>query len=102
MKRVLSFVTTGLFMTGLALLPMSVRADPVTAGGKDVKAQTGAAAMTPATPPATSGVHDSATAVKKPGDKTVTTDPAAKTATPSGSPAVTGGAAAKTPSKNPS
>jgi hypothetical protein len=28
MKRVLSLATTGLFLTGLALVPMSVRADP--------------------------------------------------------------------------
>lgn len=37
MKRVLTVATAGLFMTGLALLPMSVRADQTAAGAKDGK-----------------------------------------------------------------
>ena len=36
MKRILSITTTGLFLTGLALAPMSVRADQTVVGGKTV------------------------------------------------------------------
>ncbi len=92
MKRVLTLTTTGLFVTGLALLPMSVRADQTVNTGKDVKsapmtgtAQTGTShtstTVTPAAPravtpphvgdkaPVVAGTHAPAAAMTKPDDK---------------------------------
>lgn len=80
MKRVLTFATTGLFVTGLALLPLSARADDAATSGKSVTpAQT--ATTTPSKTPVTTGVQTATTPVKK-DDKKVT-------ATPSGTPAKT-------------
>ncbi len=69
MKRVLSLTTTGLFVTGLALLPMSVRADQAAVTGKD-----GHAAPVVTT---TTTVKAPMVPVKKADDKKVTTAPSA-------------------------
>jgi hypothetical protein len=92
MKHVLTLATTGLFVTGLALLPMSARADQTVTGSESVTP--GASTMTPGKTTATSGVQSSTTAVKK-DDKKVT-------ATPGGTVPATGAATVKTPGKGPS
>ena len=93
MKRVLSLTTTGLFVAGLALVPMSVRADQTVTGGKSVVPAPAASTATPgtasmATPGAastSSGTQTSATVKKD--DKKVITIPAA------------GGSTVQTPAK---
>lgn len=78
MKRVLTLATTGLFVTGLALLPLAANADQAV-GGKDGKMAPAAAAAAPAAP------------VKKADDRKVTASPAAAgTATPAKPPVKTG------------
>ena len=95
MKRVLTFATTGLFMTGLALLPMSVRADQTVTGGKT--AAPAASTMTPSTAPGASGAQTSTAPVKK-DDKKVTPG-STTTVAPSGSGPVSPGTTVKTPAK---
>jgi hypothetical protein len=92
MKRILTLATTGLFVTGLALLPVSGRADPAVTGGKAVTSDHTASAMTPGTGSATSGGQTYSAPVKK-DDKNLTVTPG------SGTTAAPGGAAAKTPAK---
>ncbi len=91
MKRVMSFATTGLFVTGLALLPMTGRADQTVTGDKSV---------TPAPASATviTGKSTTATAVE-PVTSPVKKDDKKVTVTPSGAAPASGGAAAKTPAK---
>lgn len=91
MKRVLTLASTGLFVTGLALLPISGRADQTVTGGNSVTPAQGASTVTPGKATATSTVQPSTTPVKK-DDKKVT-------ATPSGAVPASGGAAVKTPGK---
>jgi hypothetical protein len=83
MKRVLTFATTGLFLTGLALLPLSARAEDA-ATGKSVTPAPTASTMTPAKAPVAGGVQTSTAPVKK--------DDGKVTATP-------GSTVAKTPAK---
>jgi hypothetical protein len=77
MKRVLTLAITGLFMTGLAVLPISARADQTVTGAKSVTST-----------PAASGV--TTTAPVKKDDKKVS-------ATPSVTAPATSGTMAKTP-----
>ena len=91
MKRVMSFATTGLFVTGLALLPMTVRADQ-TVTGKSVTPAPAAATMTTGKSTTTTTAVPPVTSPVKQDDKKVT-------ATPSGAVPVTGGTAVKTPAK---
>jgi hypothetical protein len=64
MKRVLTLATAGLFMAGLAVLPMSAWADQMATGGKSVTPTPSASTMTPAAP-LTSGVQTSTVPAKK-------------------------------------
>jgi hypothetical protein len=88
MKSLLTFATTGLLVTGLALLPASGRADQTVTGAKSVT-QDPAASTT--TPTGTSGVQTSTAPVKK--------DDKNATAMPGGTAPAPGGAAVKTPTK---
>jgi hypothetical protein len=61
MKRLLTLATTGLFATGLAVLPVTVFAQPTATPGTDAKSATAShsmpsdAKMTPATKDGTAG-----------------------------------------------
>ena len=69
MKRLLSLATTGLFLAGLAMVPMSVRADQTVVGGKTVAPlHTESTTMPPKMAP-------TATAPVKADDKKVTATP---------------------------
>jgi hypothetical protein len=88
MKRVMSFATTGLFVTGLGMLPMTARADQAVTGDKSVTPAPATATVAPGKTTATTTAQPATPAVKK-DDKKVT-------ATPSGAtPATT----VKTPAK---
>src|ERR1019366_505137 len=91
MKRVISFATTGLFVTGLALLPMTGRADQTVTGDKSVTPG-------PASATGIKGNSTTATAVE-PVTSPVKKDDKKVTVTPSGAAPASGGAAAKTPAK---
>ena len=90
MKRVMSFATTGLFVTGLALLPMTGRADQTVTGDKSV---------TPAPASATVTTGKSTTTAVEPATSPVKKDDKKVTVMPSGAAPASGGAAAKTPAK---
>jgi hypothetical protein len=84
MKRVLSLATTGLFLAGLAMVPMSVRADQTAVDGKTVAPLHTDSTTTPKmAPTATAPVkHDDKTVAapvkaddKKADDKKVTATP---------------------------
>jgi len=94
MKRILTFAAAGLFVTGLALLPLSARADQTVTGGKTTTSAQSGGTMVPAKDSATSAVQPSTSAVKK-DDKTTT-------AAPAGTAPATGGAVVKSPAKGPS
>jgi hypothetical protein len=91
MKRVLTLATTGLFVTGLALLPISGRADPAAADGKSVTPAPAVTTMTPGKTTSLPSAQPTTASVKK-DDKKVT-------ATPSVAPPSAAGTAVKTPAK---
>jgi hypothetical protein len=78
MKRVLSLATTGLFLAGLAMVPMSVRADQTAVGGKTVAplhADSTTSKMAPTTPAPVKADDKTAAAPVKADDKKVTATP---------------------------
>lgn len=91
MKRVMSFATTGLFVTGLALLPIAAHADQTATGGKSTASTPAASATKPST--------STATTTAQPGTPTVKKDDKNMTATPAGTAPATNGAAVKPPAK---
>jgi hypothetical protein len=87
MKRILTLTTTGLLVTGLALLPMISRADDTVTGGKTPASPQAGSTMAPGKDAATSGTQHSGAPAKSV-EKSTTAAP--------------GGAVVKTPAKNPS
>lgn len=84
MKRVLTVATAGLFMTGLALLPISVRAEQAVSVGKDGKPVVSSTvtpsvvpSVAPPVAPMGSAAHSTTSVVKKTEDKKVTVAPGA-------------------------
>ena len=84
MKRVLTVATAGLFMTGLALLPISVRAEQAVSVGKDGKPVVSSTvtpsvvpSVAPPVAPMGSAAHSTTSVVKKTEDKKVTVVPGA-------------------------
>ena len=84
MKRVLTVATAGLFMTGLALLPISVRAEQAVSVGKDGKPVVSSTvtpsvvpSVAPPVAPMGSATHSTTSVVKKTEDKKVTVAPGA-------------------------
>jgi len=90
----MSFATTGLFVTGLALLPITGHADQTATGEKSAPSVPAAAATTSGKVVTTTTVQPVAPTVKK--------DEKNMTATPGSTAPATNGAAVKAPVKNPS
>ena len=83
MKRILTLAATGLFVTGLSLLPLSVQASEPATGSKSATPAPAASTMLTDKTTTASGAPSSASPAKKDTGKTTVTTPA------------TGGAAVK-------
>ena len=95
MKRILSITTTGLFLTGLALAPMSARADQTVVGGKTVTPTQSDSTATKPMPGAQTTTGQAATDPVKKDDKKASV-------TPGGSAPASGSTSTKPAGHNPS